>query len=84
MPPWILDEVADYAIYNTPPTFQFTYAIMNKERYEGLSDEHRTIIDELAGLPMSLELAKSFDHADAIAQDWIDNHNAFANSAIHA
>ena len=30
----------------------------------GLSDEHRTIIDELAGLPMSLELAKSFDGAD--------------------
>jgi TRAP-type C4-dicarboxylate transport system substrate-binding protein len=41
-----------------------TYAVMNKERYMGLSDEHRAIIDELAGLPMSLELAKSFDGAD--------------------
>ena len=41
-----------------------TYAVMNKERYIGLSDEHRAIVDELAGLPMSLELAKSFDGAD--------------------
>ncbi|MDE0523305.1 MAG: hypothetical protein OXH79_15235 [Boseongicola sp.] len=38
---------------------------MNKERYMSLSDEDRAIIDELAGLPMSLELAKSFDGADS-------------------
>ena len=37
---------------------------MNKERYMSLSDEDRAIIDELAGLPMSLELAMSFDGAD--------------------
>ena len=76
MPPWNLDEVADYAVYNTPATFQVTYAIMNKERYEGLSAEHRAIIDELAGLPMSLELAKSFQGADEIAKKWIDDNLA--------
>ncbi len=76
MPPWNLDEVADYAVYNTPATFQVTYAIMNKERYEGLSDEHRAVIDELAGLPMSLELAKSFQHADDVAKEWIDENIA--------
>ena len=74
MPPWNLDEVADYAVYNTPATFQVTYAIMNKERYEGLSAEHRAIIDELAGLPMSLELAKSFQSADDLAKEWIDEN----------
>lgn len=74
MPPWNLDEVADYAVYNTPATFQVTYAIMNKERYEGLSAEHRAIIDELAGLPMSLELAKSFQSADDMAKKWIDEN----------
>ena len=73
-PPWNLDEVADYAVYNTPATFQVTYAIMNKERYEGLSAEHRAIIDELAGLPMSLELAKSFQSADDLAKEWIDEN----------
>lgn len=37
---------------------------MSKERYASLSEEHRAIIDELAGLPMSLKLAESFDGAD--------------------
>jgi hypothetical protein len=49
-------------------TFAVTYADMNKERYMGLSDEHRAIIDEVAGLPISLELAKSFDSADERSQ----------------
>ena len=34
------------------------------------------IIDELAGLPMSLELAKSFQGADEIAKKWIDDNLA--------
>ena len=72
MPPWNLDDVADYAVYNTPATFAVTYAIMNKERYEGLSDEHKAIIDDIAGLPMSLVLAESFQHADDVALEWID------------
>ncbi len=72
MPPWNLADVAKYAVENIPVSFQVTYAIMNKERYEGLSAEHRAIIDELAGLPMSMELAKSFDHADDVAREVLD------------
>jgi hypothetical protein len=44
---------------------------MNKERYMSLSDGHRAIIDELAGLPMSLELAKSFDGVDSRSKKMI-------------
>ena len=63
-PPWNFWDVASHVVENVPVSFAVTYAIMNKERYMSLSDEHRAIIDELAGLPMSLELAKSFDGAD--------------------
>ncbi|MDJ1006198.1 MAG: TRAP transporter substrate-binding protein [Paracoccaceae bacterium] len=72
MPPWNLDDVVDYAVVNTPATFQVAFIAMNRERYEGLSDEHRAIIDEIAGLPMSLELAASFQHADDMALDWVN------------
>lgn len=63
-PPWNFWDVASHVIENVPVSFAVTYAIMNKERYMSLSDEHRAIIDELAGLPMSLKLAESFDGAD--------------------
>ncbi len=63
-PPWNFWDVATHVVENIPTTFAVTYAVMNKERYLGLSDEHRAIIDELSGLPMSIELAKSFDGAD--------------------
>ncbi|MCY3879843.1 MAG: TRAP transporter substrate-binding protein [Rhodobacteraceae bacterium] len=72
MPPWNLADVAEYAVENVPVSFQVTYVIMNNERYEGLSDAHKAIIDELAGLPMSLELAKSFDRADDIAREMLE------------
>ena len=62
--PWNFWDVSSYVVENVPASFAVTYAVMNKERYMGLSDEHRAIIDEVAGLPMSLELAKSFDGAD--------------------
>ncbi len=76
MPPWNLDDVVDYAVYNTPATHQIAFIVMNKERYEGLSDEHRTIIDDIAGLPFSLELAASFQHADDVAYAWIEEQLA--------
>ncbi|MEM6728789.1 MAG: TRAP transporter substrate-binding protein [Pseudomonadota bacterium] len=76
MPPWNLDEVADYAILNAPATFNPVYFVMNKERYMGLSDEHRAIIDEISGLPFSIELARSFDHADQLALDWVEEQRA--------
>lgn len=72
MPPWNLDEVADYAIVNTPATFNPVFFVMNKERYDSLSDEHRAILDEISGLPFSLELARSFHHADELALEWKD------------
>ena len=72
MPPWNLDEVADYAIVNTPATFNPVFFVMNKERYESLSDEHRAILDEISGLPFSMELARSFHHADELALEWKD------------
>ena len=72
MPPWNLDEVADYAIVNTPATFNPVFYVMNKERYEGLSAEHRAIIDEISGLPFSRELARAFHEADVEALKWKD------------
>jgi TRAP-type C4-dicarboxylate transport system substrate-binding protein len=76
MPPWNLDEVADYAVLNSPATFNPVYFVMNKERYQSLSDEHRAIIDEISGLPFSLELARSFHHADQAALEWVEEQKA--------
>ncbi len=72
MPPWNLDEVSKYAVLNVPATFNPVYFAMNKERYEGLSDEHRAILDEIAGLPFSMELARSFHLADLHALEWVE------------
>jgi len=33
----------------SPATFAVFFVAMNKERYQELSDEHRAIIDEIAG-----------------------------------
>lgn len=71
-PPWNFWDVSTYIVENVPTSFAVTFAVMNKERYMGLSDEHRAIIDELAGLPMSLELAKSFDGADERSKAMIE------------
>lgn len=76
MPPWNLDEVADYAILNTPATFNPVFYVMNRERYEGLSPEHQAVIDEVSGLPFSLELARAFHHADEVALEWVDEKRA--------
>jgi len=72
MPPWNLDEVADYAIVNTPATFNPVFYAMNKERYESLSAEHRAVIDEVSGLAFSMELARAFHEADEAALKWKD------------
>jgi len=76
MPPWNLDEVADYAVVNAPATFNPVFFVMNKQRYLSLSDEHRAIIDEISGLPFSMELARSFHHADELALEWKDERIA--------
>ncbi len=63
-PPWNFWDVASHVVENVPISFAVTYAIMNKESYQRLSKEHRAIVDALAGLPMSLKGAESFDGAD--------------------
>ena len=54
LPPWNLDEVANYAIINTPASSLPLFVAMNRQTYEGLSPEHRQVIDEIAGLPLSI------------------------------
>ncbi len=72
MPPWNLDEVANYAIVNTPATFNPVFYVMNKERYESLSAEHRAIIDEVSGEQFSMQLVQAFHEADLEALAWKD------------
>lgn len=63
--------MAMHVVENVPTSFSLTYALMDKERHMGLSDEHHAIIDELSGLPMSLELSKSIDGADERSDEMI-------------
>ncbi|MEM6371274.1 MAG: TRAP transporter substrate-binding protein [Pseudomonadota bacterium] len=64
-PPWNFWDVASHFVTNVPVQHAVIFVLMNKERYQGLSDEHRAIIDELAGEAASMKLAESFDGADA-------------------
>lgn len=70
--PWNFWDVSTHIVENVPASFAVTYAVMNKERYMGLSESHRAIIDDVAGLPMSLELAASFDNADEVSKGLIE------------
>ena len=63
-PPWNFWDVAKFVVGNVPVQFAATFVAMNKERYRGLSREHRKIIDDISGLPMSLKGAEAFDGAD--------------------
>lgn len=64
-PPWNFWDVATHFVTNVPVQHAVIFVVMNRERYDGLSDEHRGIIDELAGEASSMKLAESFDGADA-------------------
>ena len=64
-PPWNFWDVATHFVTNVPVQHAVIFVVMNRERYEGLSDEHRGIVDELAGEAASMKLAESFDGADA-------------------
>lgn len=64
-PPWNFGEVASHYIDNIPVSFAVFFVAMNKERYHGLSNEHRAIIDDLAGEQVSMMGAQSF-HNDAL------------------
>lgn len=58
--PWNFAEVSTHYIDNIPVTFAVFFVAMNKERYMGLSDEHRKIIDDLSGETASMMGATSF------------------------
>ena len=64
-PPWNFGEVSSHYIDNIPVSFAVFFVAMNKERYIGLSDDHRAIIDGLAGKEVSMMGAQSF-HNDAV------------------
>jgi TRAP-type C4-dicarboxylate transport system substrate-binding protein len=63
--PWNFWDVASHFVTNVPVQHAVIFVVMNQERYEGLSDAHRAIIDDLAGEASSMKLADSFDGADA-------------------
>ena len=58
--PWNFAEVSTHYIDNIPVTFAVFFVAMNKERYQGLSDAHRKIIDDLSGETASMMGATSF------------------------
>lgn len=64
-PPWNFGEVSTHYVDNIPVSFAVFFVAMNKERYMGLSDEHRAIIDDLAGEEVSMMGAQSF-HNDSL------------------
>ncbi len=77
--PWNFWDVSSHFVDNVPIQFAVFFVAMNKERYEGLSDEHRAIIDELAGEVFSLKGAESFDAADAKSISMMDGATQMAN-----
>jgi len=64
-PPWNFWDVSSHLVTNVPVQHAVFFVAMNMERYLGLSDEHRAIIDDLAGETFSFQGAASFDGADA-------------------
>ena len=63
-PPWNFWDVTTHFVTNVPVQHAVIFVVMNRERYEGLSAEHRAIIDDLSGEAASMKLAESFDGAD--------------------
>jgi len=69
--PWNFAEVSTHYIDNIPVTFAMFFVAMNKERYMGLSDEHRAIIDEISGETASMMGATSFHNEGQRGIDWL-------------
>ncbi|MEO0485877.1 MAG: TRAP transporter substrate-binding protein [Pseudomonadota bacterium] len=70
-PPWNFADVASHFTVNVPVQHAVIFVVMNKERYMGLSDAHRAIIDDLSMEAASMKLASSFDGADAKSLDML-------------
>jgi len=68
--PWNFAEVSTHYIDNIPVSFAVFFVAMNKERYEGLSDEHRAIIDDIAGETASMMGATSFHNEGERGKAW--------------
>lgn len=81
-PPWNFWDVSSHFVDNVPIQFAVFFVAMNKERYQGLSDEHRAIIDDLAGEVFSLKGAESFDAADANSVAAMESAPQMANVTV--
>lgn len=81
--PWNFSEVATHYVDNIPVSFAIFFVAMNKERYFGLSDEHRAIIDDLAGETASMMGATSFHNEAQRGLEWLaGNPDAMKNVAM--
>ena len=81
--PWNFSEVATHYVDNIPVSFAIFFVAMNKERYMGLSDEHRAIIDDLAGETVSMMGATSFHNEAQRGLEWLaGNPDAMKNVAM--
>ena len=69
--PWNFAEVGSHYIDNIPVTFAVFFVAMNKERYMELSDEHRAIIDDMAGETVSMMGATSFHNEGLRGENWL-------------
>ncbi|MEN8660740.1 MAG: TRAP transporter substrate-binding protein [Marivita sp.] len=78
-PPWNFWDVSSHLVENVPVQFAVFFVVMNKERYMGLSDEHRAIIDDLAGEPFSLKGAEAFTAVETRAFGMLDGADQMAN-----
>ncbi len=77
--PWNFWDVSTHLMTNVPVQHAVFFVAMNKERYLGLSDQHRAIIDDLAGETFSLQGAASFDGADANSLEIMQSADQMAN-----
>lgn len=81
--PWNFSEVATHYVDNIPVSFAIFFVAMNKERYMGLSDDHRAIIDDLAGETVSMMGATSFHNEAQRGLEWLaGNPDAMKNVAM--
>ncbi len=80
--PWNFSEVSTHYIDNIPSTFAMFFVAMNKERYMGLSDEHRAIIDDMAGEEVSMMGATSFHNEGERGKAWLATKPAAMDKVI--
>ena len=78
-PPWNFWDASSHLVENVPVQFAVFFVVMNKERYIELSDEHRAIIDELAGETFSMKGAEAFTFVEDRAYGMLDGAEQMAN-----